>query len=268
MKHYLATWLLSTVCAAALLSVPADAKEKVPPGSFLTARASSVEALADQVRKDPRVAQRYARHFKVEPGKVADYITSELKLVSLQRPLRVTVWFIAKDGSITSKPRVLPAGSMVFSNREGKPVFLWICGNPLRDDLPRPPAPPAQEVTVPEHQPESPIIVEEQAPPASAAPGFLPQQMAPSTAVRGLDTLISPPVPAMPPAAQKRRPPLWLLGLLASGGRSAAEKNPDYREPPVVVVPEVPAGALSALGLPVAAGLARLRRRRSGADSA
>lgn len=262
MQRCLTRWVLPAVCAAVVLSAPAGAKEKVPPGSFLTARASSVEALADQVRKDPKVAQRYARHFKVDPGKVAEYISSELKLVSLQRPLRVTVWFIAKDGSITSKPRVLPAGSMVFSNKEGKPVFLWICGNPLRDDLPRQPAPPVPEVTVPEPQLESPVIEEEQALPVSAVPGFLPGQMAPSTTVQGLGTLMSPPVPAMPPTVRDRRPPLWLLGLLASGGSSAAEKKYDYKEPPVVVVPEIPAGALCALGLPIAAGLARLRRRR------
>ncbi len=136
MKRYV--FILAALAIAATLAAPALADyEKTPPGSFLHYRAVTVKELSTQVNANNKLKARYAAHFGKSPEDVADYFSDELELKSLDKPVRVTSYYIGKNGRVYHKTKMLPAGSLVFANSDGKPVIAWSCGNPLRADLPK-----------------------------------------------------------------------------------------------------------------------------------
>jgi len=109
-----------------------------PAGSFIRQRAGSVAELVRQVRKDSVARQRYAKHFGIASKTVANYFERNLKLVSIKKPLRATVWYVGKKGVIHTKTKLFPKGTAIFVERTGRPVLVWSCGNPLAKKLTAP----------------------------------------------------------------------------------------------------------------------------------
>jgi hypothetical protein len=119
---------------ALLATVWAEANPigRMPPNSYLVRPVGSVKELADQIRGEPVVAQRYARHFKQPAYAIADFFEKNLRIAKLERSQEFLVYYAPHDGQLLVKRRMLPRGKEVFVlKRTGKPVLLKECGNPL-----------------------------------------------------------------------------------------------------------------------------------------
>jgi len=105
------TILLWLIWLTATLLAPSEAQAvRMPRGSFLIQPARSAAQLAKQVRTNPVVARRYARHFQVPAPEFAHYAQHQLGLRRLPRGGVFRVFFIRADGSIGSRVRYLPRG--------------------------------------------------------------------------------------------------------------------------------------------------------------
>ena len=135
----LACTLLVTLAVLGLAPcVPSAAEQRRParPGSFVRYPVFSVSDLVRQVTESPAVAKRYASHFGISPDKLARYFRENLKVVTLTAPVKVRTYFVAKNGRILSKQRVLAAGRQVFSTLSGEMLIETDCGNPVTSKLP------------------------------------------------------------------------------------------------------------------------------------
>ncbi|GBC92819.1 hypothetical protein HRbin15_01296 [bacterium HR15] len=115
---------------------------RMPPNSYLVRPVSSARELAQQIRGEPEVAQRYARHFKQPAYALADFFEKNLRLTRLERSGEFFVYYAPPDGQLLVKRRLLPRGKEVFVLKSNnKPVLLAECGNPVTPavSLPRPP---------------------------------------------------------------------------------------------------------------------------------
>ncbi|MDW8106351.1 MAG: DUF6777-containing protein [Armatimonadota bacterium] len=104
----------------------------VPRNSFIIRPVGSAQALANQIRTEPIVAQRYARHFGIDAYKFAEYVEKNLRLSQLKQAQVFNVYYAPPDNRLMVVRRVLPKGTPVFvDKRTGKPVLKANCGNPL-----------------------------------------------------------------------------------------------------------------------------------------
>ena len=104
----------------------------VPRNSYLIRPVASARELANQIRTEPVVAQRYARHFKRSAWEFADYVEKNLRLTRLERAQTFNVYYAPPDDRLLVVRRTLPKGTPVFvEKRSGKPILKANCGNPL-----------------------------------------------------------------------------------------------------------------------------------------
>jgi len=104
----------------------------VPRNSYLVRPVASARELANQIRTEPVVAQRYARHFKRSAWEFADYVEKNLRLTRLERAQTFNVYYSPPDNRLLVVRRTLPKGTPVFvEKRSGKPILKANCGNPL-----------------------------------------------------------------------------------------------------------------------------------------
>jgi hypothetical protein len=104
----------------------------VPRNSYLIRPVASARELANQIRTEPVVAQRYARHFKRSAWEFADYVEKHLRLTRLERAQTFNVYYAPPDNRLLVVRRTLPKGTPVFAEkRSGKPILKADCGNPL-----------------------------------------------------------------------------------------------------------------------------------------
>jgi hypothetical protein len=126
---------IGSVFVLSLLTSVAIAVESiavVPRNSYLIRPVASARELANQIRTEPVVAQRYARHFKRSAWEFADYVEKNLRLTRLERAQTFNVYYAPPDGSLLVVRRTLPKGTPVFvEKRSGKPILKANCGNPL-----------------------------------------------------------------------------------------------------------------------------------------
>lgn len=131
----------------ALLVMPwamANPFHRMPPNSYLVRPVDSARELAQQIRSEPVVAQRYARHFKQPAYAIADFFEKNLRLTKLERSGEFFVYYAPPDGQLLVKRRLLPRGKEVFVLKSNnKPVLLVECGNPVTPALSLPPPPDA-----------------------------------------------------------------------------------------------------------------------------
>jgi len=186
-----------------------------PPGSFVSHRVVSLAQLVQQVRKDSVVRVRYAKHFGIAPQAVADYF-SNLRLVSLKRPLRATVWYVGKKGLIHTKTKLLPKGTAVFADRMGRPVIVWSCGNPLVKKLIKPNVEKVSAKAPPQATVDKAPVREVLAPPVEATPPTTIEELVKAAPI---ETVGAPPVdilpelsPEMPAAALEEFPTISIGG--------------------------------------------------------
>ncbi|BCW95294.1 MAG: hypothetical protein WHS44_00855 [Fimbriimonadales bacterium] len=121
----LGSLLLNIAAAAESIAV-------VPRNSYLIRPVASARELANQIRTEPVVAQRYARHFKRSAWEFAEYVEKNLRLTRLERAQTFNVYYSPPDNRLMVVRRTLPKGTPVFVERAtGKPVLKANCGNPL-----------------------------------------------------------------------------------------------------------------------------------------
>jgi len=126
---------IGSVFVLSLLTSVAIAVESiavVPRNSYLIRPVASARELANQIRTEPVVAQRYARHFKRSAWEFADYVEKNLRLTRLERAQTFNVYYAPPDDRLLVVRRTLPKGTPVFvEKRSGKPILKANCGNPL-----------------------------------------------------------------------------------------------------------------------------------------
>ncbi|GIV07368.1 MAG: hypothetical protein KatS3mg017_0570 [Fimbriimonadales bacterium] len=104
----------------------------VPRNSYLIRPIANASDLANQIRSEPIVAQRYARHFRRNAWEFADYVEKHLRLTRLERAQTFNVYYSPPDDRILVVRRTLPKGTHVFvDKRTNKPILKANCGNPL-----------------------------------------------------------------------------------------------------------------------------------------
>lgn len=113
-------------------AIAAESIAVVPRNSYLIRPVASARDLANQIRTEPVVAQRYARHFKRSAWEFADYVEKHLRLTRLERAQTFNVYYSPPDDRLLVVRRTLPKGTPVFvEKRSGKPILKANCGNPL-----------------------------------------------------------------------------------------------------------------------------------------
>jgi hypothetical protein len=85
---------------------------------------------------DAIVAARYAKHFGVSRNVVVEYFKSGLRVARLKSSYEATVYSVSGKTTITSATAVLPAGTYVFIDANGRPILEASTGNPLVGRLP------------------------------------------------------------------------------------------------------------------------------------
>jgi hypothetical protein len=126
----IATMALFACLASA--AVAAESIAVVPRNSYLIRPVASAQELANQIRTEPVVAQRYARHFKRSAWEFAEYVEKHLRLTRLERAQTFNVYYSPPDDRLLVARRTLPKGTPVFVERNtGKPILKANCGNPL-----------------------------------------------------------------------------------------------------------------------------------------
>lgn len=114
------------------VAIAAESIAVVPRNSYLIRPVASARELANQIRTEPVVAQRYARHFKRSAWEFADYVEKNLRLTRLERAQTFNVYYSPPDDRLLVVRRTLPKGTPVFVERNtGKPILKANCGNPL-----------------------------------------------------------------------------------------------------------------------------------------
>jgi len=132
------------------MAVAVESIAVVPRNSYLIRPVASARELANQIRTEPVVAQRYARHFKRSAWEFAEYVEKHLRLTRLERAQTFNVYYSPPDNRLLVVRRTLPKGTPVFvEKRSGKPILKGDCGNPLTPaaSIPTPQATLPLEIT-------------------------------------------------------------------------------------------------------------------------
>lgn len=245
------------VVALLLVAEIAVASTPMPRGSFLRQPAHSAAQLAAQIRKDPVVAARYEKHYRVPASQFASYVQTQLGLRRLSKGGRYRVFHVRPDGSIGSQVLSLRKGTAVFLHlRTGKPILLAECGNPMGTNLPGllPAQAKGQHAPRTDSTPAEPVSEEEEtslSPAAVTAPeGWEPSpltgELLSELPVEGAQEKLSVP-DFIPPrgaysnySAFASLTPLLLAGAggLSFSGTGRLPSPPQRGTPPSPAVPE------------------------------
>jgi hypothetical protein len=133
----------------------------VPRNSYLIRPVASARELANQIRTEPVVAQRYARHFKRSAWEFADYVEKNLRLTRLERAQTFNVYYAPPDNRLLVVRRTLPKGTPVFvEKRSGKPILKANCGNPLTPAASIPPPQATRPIEIASVATPTPVFAE------------------------------------------------------------------------------------------------------------
>jgi len=270
------------IVLVAKAAVAAESIAVVPRNSYLIRPVASARDLANQIRTEPVVAQRYARHFKRSAWEFADYVEQHLRLTRLERAQTFNVYYSLPDDRLLVVRRTLPKGTPVFVERTtGNPILKANCGNPLTPAaaIPTPPqatlpveiasvatpipmladtinAPQAPSIEIVEIA-DAPIeeVVAADVLPTETLVETLPEAAPEPEAPPMLPPVASAPTPQMPPAI--RGEPNWLpfLPLIAL----LAPRGGDNFTP----IPEPTSALILSAGLGLLYPLSRRALRRS-----
>lgn len=263
------------MCAALLVCtmLPASAsKISLPYGAFATRPVTGVSVLQDLVRRDSTVVSRYSRHFRMRPSDIRAYFSQNLRMTTLRKPMVASVYYIVGNERILGHKKRLNAGDRVLVARNGTPVIMSPCGNPLAASLPAATKPrpvakkPVLVTPVPVENAQTPAQLPVQQVAAEPEPAMPPTPVTVAVLSEPPTELVPPIVEPAPqviasiPAAVTH--PNWVLsGLGAIGAISRGVREGHSHN----VTPE-PSSliTLSVVGLGLLGGqFGRLRRRRS-----
>jgi hypothetical protein len=149
------TLKIGTLVLAGLLLVgqpvtgASQKRQRTPPDSFLWQKVNSVPEFIAQVKGNPAIRARMARHFKVAEKDLVPYLERNLTVVTVKKTGRYPVWGVTRSGRIYRSTTHYRAGWRAFGLRDGSVLFKWSCGNPMLASLPRVPVPIAKAPPVP-----------------------------------------------------------------------------------------------------------------------
>lgn len=254
--------LISILMLATVASV-AIASERTPPGSYLQYRATTVAGLRHELATNQLVQARYSKHFGISAEEFDKFLANNVQLVALKSPLLVDTWYVDRWGKATTKRKLLPTGTMVFSTKGGQAFLTWSCGNPLRADLPVDTKVKAatSTITSPLDLPADTKVLAApvetitsaliDAPPATAEVAITPVESASAL------SYVSAPAVSMPPIIAG-------LGALGALGGLAISRSSTPAPPPPV--PEPSSIVVMGMGMSLLPTIYRLRRRKHQAD--
>lgn len=137
---YLARAITVSVCAAALITGGTVVGQKhfrpAGPDAFLSFQFDSTDELVAELKANPTLRKRYAKHFRVSEDEVVDFIKRSLVPYRLKDPQTVTVYGVTKTGRIYGVRTRLKKGTRVWATRSGRPILKWACANPLTNVMP------------------------------------------------------------------------------------------------------------------------------------
>jgi hypothetical protein len=143
------------------VAIAAESIAVVPRNSYLIRPVASARELANQIRTEPVVAQRYARHFKRSAWEFADYVEKNLRLTCLERAQTFNVYYAPPDNRLLVVRRTLPKGTPVFvEKRSGKPILKANCGNPLTPAASIPPPQATRPIEIASVATPTPVFAE------------------------------------------------------------------------------------------------------------
>jgi len=245
--------VLSLMLAVCALGCHAAERPRPGSGAFLVYKAHSVGDLVQQIGANRLVAARFTRHFGVSTAALITYFQRNVRLATLKRPLRTTVYYILKNGSTVGRMHLLPSGAHIFATSDGRPILESECGNPMVKTL------PSVQVTLPKTTPPLPakpaqvaIVTEIPTVLVEAAPVLemgLPS--APMPVLAAVAPTVAPVVAAVP-APPISLPPALMAAVPALIGVATVRSHSD-------VVPEPASLAVLAFG---ASGLALWHLRK------
>lgn len=231
--------LLIVLIALPIAAGPAGAK--MPPGSFISRPVTDGRDLAELVRHDSVVAERFSKHFGMDVFELCQYFQEYLEVDTLTQSRKYRLYFVGRDGRVIIHEKYLQAGDRVLVDPIGRPVVLMSCGNPFTKRLP---------VIVAKVLPQKPTPLLLPPPPAPVPPP--PEQvvvMVKQPEPVEVMVLVEPPVEFVSGSITS-----WILPTLVAGGAVAFSGSDDQP------IPE-PASML-VLGIGAAGLLFRARRKR------
>lgn len=101
------------------------------PNAFLNRPASSIQGVIEQIRTDPEVYSRFAKHYGMNKAQLVEYF-STFKQAKLPQETLYTVYNVHEDGVIRSRLFSLKAGSLIYIDSFGQAVMKKVCGNPMK----------------------------------------------------------------------------------------------------------------------------------------
>ncbi len=243
-----ALWMASWAGAESALLVPRN--------SFLVRPVASAKDLANQIRTEPIVAQRYARHFGRSAHELADYFEQNLKLTRLKQSGTYNIYYSPPDNRLMVVRKTLPKGTPVFVEKKtGKPIIKANCGNPLTPAVMLPQQTVEAESVSPRvSEAVPPTMVEQEAPvvaplgielvevpieevvAADVLPTDLLAEVLPEIEPEPSPTMAEPvstPITPVEPIVSSARTPWWLLLLPPVGFfvGTNADTGPPIPEP-------------------------------------
>lgn len=132
------------VIIVSLAAVSAGAHARPDLNAFLNKSAKTTNALIAQVKSDPAVADRYARHYAMPKRDVVVFL-STLRPSTTDKDSVFTIYSVPEDGRLKAHTEVVRRGTPVFSDLRGVPTLIMKCGNPLTRG-PRQPEMPNENV--------------------------------------------------------------------------------------------------------------------------
>jgi hypothetical protein len=253
---------LSILLIACATSAQAQQMEH---NAFLNKPVFSTEELVKQVGSDPKVLSRFVKHFMMDKDRLRRYFTT-LNLTPLQKSRKYLVYNVDKNLVVRKKMLTMKKGTLVFSDKKGKPILRRSCGNPMVAYLPPIGTTSSRFAPVKPADAEVTVIEPEMMAAPSTPPESLAETSVPPTIVETPTAPAPSGGPASPPTrgfSPPRPPSIPPLNPAALGGALAGLNSlvPPKREVPPV--PD-PATLLTLLG---GMGAYGLRRRRSRNES-
>lgn len=225
-------WCVGFALFAAGAAVATESLAVLPRNSYLIRPVASARELANQIRTEPVVAQRYARHFKRSAWEFAEYVEKNLQLTRLPQTQVFNVYYTRPNEQILVVRRTLPKGTPVFVDKKtGKPILKANCGNPLTPAVSIPTPQAQAPVELASVAMPSPVFAEAIDVPQSPTIELVELPEAPIEEVVAADVLPTETlVETLPEAAPEPEAPPTLAPVATSP--AAAEMPPIYRGGP------------------------------------
>ncbi|MCC7434601.1 MAG: PEP-CTERM sorting domain-containing protein [Methanoregulaceae archaeon] len=107
----------------------------VPTGAFVRRPVKSINDLIAHAQSDKVVMERFTRHFRMKPDQIVQYFKT-LHLAKIGQDGVYLVYNVRSDNIIRGRHFNLKKGTLVFADRNGRPILKKECANPMWMGLP------------------------------------------------------------------------------------------------------------------------------------